>query len=346
MRTRLLFRIAALVALVAYHVNAEPFILYLTASTGTIQKSDDGLTWTAYVSGFGTQRLRGITTDNNGNVIFINRDGGTGDADRPVYAYTPAGTYITNTIADTTSLFNLTPLGYFKGYVYLSSGSGGGGEDKSSSWDGSVFGSYPFAVALASGWQANDMCFVTYDGTDYQFVNGTSGTLLRRRTVVGDGTLANQTYVTNIPSSGSLPDYFSDLAITPNRRLVLLGQGTGTTSSNGIWVSDAGVMPALNSVTVTLAFAFSATETPDTGNMGQNARDMVLVGTNIYAISNTRCYRYILNDDLGTVTYVTNALHGFNQANSQVAVFIVPEPLMAGVVALFGLAFIRRRKAF
>lgn len=340
MKLKLIATVHALVlGLTLLPAHAMPFKLYLTASTGTIKQSDDGITWTDYVTGYGSQRLRGITTDSNGNVIFINRDGGTSNADRPIYAYTPAGNLITSTTADINGLFNLTPLGYFGGYVYLSSG-GNGIEDSSSSWDGSVFGSNPFAAALDSNWQGNDMVFASSGGTDYQFINGTSGVQLRRRTVVGDGTLASQTAVTFTPAAGSLPQNWTDLAFSASGRIILLGQGT--TAANGIWVSDPGVIDS-TSITVTQVFAFSATtETPDTGDMGPNARDMVLIGTNIFAVSNERCYKYVFDDTLGTVTYVTNSLHGFSTDQVQLA-FYVPEPAVIGLGLVVGMLAVRKR---
>lgn len=342
MKLRLLAAIFVIVVtFTVSFAHAEPIKLYLTYSTGTIRTSEDGVNWSVFATPVpSANRLRGICCDPNGNVLVFNRDGGTGDVNRTILALDPSGSLITTNIADVRGIGNATPLAYYKGYLYLNGGATG---DHYSAWSGTSFSYFPMASTYVWNWQANDMVFVSSGGTDYQYINGTSGTAIRRRTVDSDGKLSNHQGVTITASSGTLPAYFSDLAFSPSGRLLLLGQGTS--GDRGIWVSAAGQIGSLN-ITVTRQFAFTATENPSTGDMGNNARDMVLLGTKIYAVNDSRCYRYTLNDDDGTITFDGSATHGVSGDQfTQITGMIVPEPGVAGAVALAaGLMALRKRE--
>jgi len=318
--------------------------LYLTAYGSSARtSSNDGVTWSQFLN-FGSGRWRGGTCDSSGNVFFTNRDGSPSTA-VPLNAYKADGTLIATNAYNWTDSFNQLPIGFFGGYVYVSAGAAGGTGQGfgSSSFNGTAFGSVPLASAgVGTTWQANDLAFGTINGTNFMFYNGTGGRDLKRSQLVGNGTCINyHLVITMTPSSGTLPANFTDYAFSANGRLLALGQGT--TGSDGIWVSAPGKV-ANTAISITRSFAFSATETPANGDMGPNARDMVLLGTNLYAVSDTRCYHYMLDDESGTLTFDTTSgqTHGYNNNSTQIGGFLVPEPTLLGVLAL-GALLLRKR---
>jgi len=319
--------IRTLVASAVFAAAAHAQTLYLTDTGTTIRRSTDGgSNWSGWVTQVGAS-FRGVTLDGAGNVLA------TDSANDVVRAYTNAGSAITTTGFGDASSFNQRPVGFFGGYVYVNSGAAGGAgiEDGSATWNGTGFGSNPLGAALDSGWQGNDMAFASAGGTDYHFLNGTSAASLRRRTVLGNGTLSTQT---SISLTGPSTDT-RDLLFTASGRLMVLNDA-------GLWLSGTGQVTS-TSVSLTNVFSFSGTENSGTGDMGLNGRDFALVGNTLYAVSNTNLYRYTVDDALGTIAFTSANAHGFNSANLQLAA--VPEPGVTGALALGLLAAgIRRRR--
>lgn len=322
-----LWPLLAAVAMLAASASAD-VVLYMTGRSNIIKRSTDlGATWTNWVniSGAGFTGIDVAIVGSQTNIFAVARDGGTATA-RPVYAFDTAGLTLAITTFDETGAFNHRPIGYFNNYVFVNAGSAGGSgvEDGSSSWDGSSFGSNPLTLALDSNWQANNMAFASAGSTDYQFVTGTSGTALRRRTVSG-GSLSSQTNVNLSGPTGAC----QDIAFTISGRLLAL-------FPDGWWLS-APAQVSNTSITMTKVFSFSDTEDPLTGDMGPNGIDFALLEDNLFAISLSRFYRYKIDDVNGTITFVpgSSVVHGFSNATGQIAV--IPEP---SVVMLLGLGLV------
>lgn len=319
------------IAAVATAANAQT--LFLTGRADTVRSSTDGgATWGTFATVTGGQ-LRGIDAGVYGGNTYVftnNMNGGTGDTDRPLLAYNSSGTLLTSTTYNRSGSFNEQPVGFFGGYVYVSAG--GPSNNVSSSWNGTSFGSNPMVTTDLNSWQGNNIAFATNGGINYQYVTGTSGSGFRRATLDGDGTVSNVTAVTTTGGPANL----MDLAFTASGRFLTLG-------STGIFLSGTNQYTS-NSTSLTNAFAFSGTENPATGDMGANARDFAILGNNIYAVTDTRIFRYTLDDTAGTISFVSANTHGFNSTGVQIAA--IPEPssfaLLAGGLA--ALAIFRRRR--
>ncbi len=329
-----LFSTLALAGVTSAHAQT----LFLTANTTKIRTSTNGGTsWSDWVTG-GTN-FRGIAVDGSTGRVFVNDVGANTATNRPLYAYNSSGTQLASTTYDTTGGFNQHPVAFFNGYAYVNAGLAGGVSGQcygSSSFNGSSFASVPLTSAGGGNWQGNDLRVVSDAGTDYLFANGTGGSGLRRY-VMGAGTLASSTAITVTGTSANNVD----LAFTANGRLLVI-------DSAGIWLSGTSQVTT-TTITVTQAVTFSASENTGTGDMGASARDLLLLGNDIYAVTDQNIYHYTVNDAAGTISFVGANAHGFNSNSVQIAGYTaVPEPSTyaagAGALALAAAAFMRRRR--
>lgn len=295
-------------------------ILFLTGRATTMRTSNDGgATWTVFITDTNTgARLRGIAVDPASGVVFVNNpSGGSGDTARPLYAYSAAGNQLDTTTYDASGAFNQAPVAYCNGFAYQNSGSAGGAANQQTGLSGfsvNVFDNKPLISAAAGSWQGNDMrLYVADDASVYCFMNGTSGANLRRYAVDAGGTLSG---TQSISLTGPTADN-TDFAFSALGRLLVL-------DATGIWVSASNDL-ASTSMTLTPALTFGGTENAGAGDMGPNGRDMVLLGNTLYAVTDQNCYKFTLDDEAGTLSFVSAAAHGFNSNGVQID-GVIPEP--------------------
>lgn len=309
--------------------------IYLTADTSTIRKStDSGATFAAW--GATGSQFRGIAADAATGTVFISDRGAGTLTNRPFYARNSAGTVLSTATYDATGQSAQNAAGYYNGYAYQSSGSVGGASQSFGlvGFNGSALTSTTFTSATNGNWQPSDITFATTGSNNYMYYGGGSDTNFNRSQLNADGTSAGRTTVALSAVSGTFPASFNDYALTASGRVLTFG-------ANGFWVSDVNKFVS-NAISLSQTYAFSATESTASGDMGANARDFALLGNDIYAVSNTNIYRYTLNDTTGAITFVSANSHGFNSGNVQIAA--IPEPSTALLGGLGMLALLRRRR--
>lgn len=327
---------AILSVLLAGAISATGDILFLSGPGSTIRISTDGgVTWSNLVNISGSN-FRGLAVqwEPSARVLFAFNLINTSN-NRPIVAINlDDGLILDTTYTTDGGSFNARPIGYYNGYVYVNSG-GNGIEDQSVGWNGTAFAATNTGTALDSNFQANDMIFYNSGGIDYQFVNGTSASNLRRRVVVGNGTLSSQAIITM--NHGSVSTTNRDLAITASGRFLTL-------NSDGIWISAQN--SALNTaVTMTRIYDFSSNtfENPSDGDPGLLAQEMHLIeNSRLYIAANQNIYRFSFDDDAGTVTFLGANAHGLNTAS----LHLVPEPSSALLFAMALTAVVAVRRRF
>lgn len=285
--------------------------LYLTGRRANVLCSTDGgSNWTRFVRLTGVQ-TRGLAVDPVSGTVFVSDPTAGSISSRPIWAFDESGALLATNSYDSTGSFNLQPLGFYNGRLYVSAGSAGGSSTQQvglSAFSNGVFVHVPPISAKVGTWQGNDFAFAAEGTNAFLLLTGSGGTAIRRYLldpVANDGTVAATVPLTLVPAFGSFPSTWADLAITPGKRLLTVGD-------NGFWLSDTGV---LNSATVTLSriVTFSSAENPTAGDLGTNARDFVLVGDTVYAITDTHVYRFALDDQAGTLSFVSANPHGFEE---------------------------------
>ncbi|HEY0010258.1 MAG TPA: PEP-CTERM sorting domain-containing protein [Tepidisphaeraceae bacterium] len=318
----------ATLGMVSY-ASAAP-VLYITGRGTTVRTSaDNGATFTTFATVTGGQ-LRGI--DATASNVFVNNLNGGADATvRPLLAYNTAGTLLDTATYNNSGAFNEQPVGAFGGYVYVSNGGPNNVQNVSTSFDGTSFGGETLTNSDVGNFQGNNITFATAGAASYQFLTGTSGTNIRRSTLDGDGTVSS---VTGITTSGGPAD-LRDIAFTSSGRLVTIG-------TTGIFLSAPNQITS-TAIALTSAFTFTGTETAATGDLGVNGRDFALIGSDLFAVTDTRVFRYTLDDTNGTLAFVGANLHGFSSTGVQIAA-AVPEPTSLAALALGGAAMLRRRR--
>lgn len=326
------------VGMIAVTTSAD-VVIYVTGAASNIRRTADfGNTWDNFktVSGAGFFGIDAAIVNGETNIFAYARSGSSPNFNGTIYAFAANGTQLDTAAINVDNGSNRRPVGYFNGYLYaniLNCTTTPNRPDGYSSWNGTAFGNNPIALAQNSqSWQADDMAFVTLaNGTSYQYVNGSSGLVMRRRTVVGNGTLSDLTG--NLTLTGLSGSNIYDLTFTPSNRLLVL-------TGDGFYVTAPGVAGD-TSFTFNQILAFSSAENPATGDMGPNGRDFKLYLGTIYAVTQQYLYRYTYDDTTGTISYVTGSasLHGLNNNGVQIAV--IPEP---GVVWLIGFGIFAARK--
>lgn len=292
-------------------------VLFLSANSANIRYSTDfGLTWANFINISGAG-FRGLAGDPVTGTLFAYASGQGSPASRPVYAYSVATTSVLSSITvDEQGTSNQRPMIYHNGFLYIAPHQ----TNFYSTWDGTSLG--PVSISFPGTWTPNDLAIGGSGGTNYYFMNGTSGNTLRRRILIGDGTTTNQVTVSFTGLSGA--DIF-DLAITPGgRMLVLTVNGLFASGLNQIHNTSISVSPIL-----TFAVGASTASDPASG-----ARELILYNNNLYIAATTRFYRYSYDDTSGTASLIHSADHGFNLPAIQLTV--IPEP---STLLLLGLAF-------
>jgi hypothetical protein len=352
--------------------SASAQTLFITGNTTTIKRSDDGGQTFSTFGATGTN-LRGIDVNPANGTVYVSDTGaGVDAATRPIYSLAGDGTRVDTTTYNNNGSFNGNPLGFYNGYTYVSSGSAGGsnqqqfGYTATTGTNQATFTSKPLASANAGGWQANDITFASTGGTNYAFYNGAGGNAVNRSEITATGAFVSRIGVATpagVDKTGfgassaaagagsgtgtgttatTLAPNFNDLGFTSSGRLLTMGQGAGVSPAvqqNGFFLSAPGQITS-NSITLDRVFAFTLTENAANGDMGNVAQDFKLLGNDLFAVTNTRLYRYLVNDTAGTISFVSSTLHGFNNGGVQIA-GAVPEPtaalmLMSGTGMLLG----------
>ncbi|MCS6771838.1 MAG: hypothetical protein NZ740_07395 [Kiritimatiellae bacterium] len=301
--------------------------LYLTARTNVIMVSQDGgMSWSVlYSQAFA--EFRGIAVHHTNAYIFVNDvTGGTINA-RALYAISAGGAVLATNFYNATGSFNVHPVGWYKGFVYVSAGSAGGAANLQmgvSSFDGVQFGNVPLTNANVVSWQVNDMAFAEWAGIDYMIVNGAGGMALRRYQMNPDatnGSFSSHVALTMTPVGGTFTGNITGVAVSPRGRIVL-------STTRGLWLSDP-YRIASNSLTMYCVWTNSETSVEDltTGDMGLNARDIALDGSVLYVATPENLYRFNFSDELGTVAFISANPHGFSNTAVEIA---VPQPLPGG----------------
>lgn len=313
--------------LAAWAIGAHAGPLYLTARTTNVMVSHDGgVTWSNFYSLPGAQ-LRGIAVHESNAYVFVNDLNGGTSTSRPIYALSAGATVLATNSYDPSGGFNVQPLGWYKGFLYVSAGSAGGASTNQmgvSPFDGAQFGSVPMMHAGVISWQANDMAYAEWAGIDYMFVNGTGGMNLRRYQRNPDatnGTFNSHVVLTLSPVGGVFTGSITGVAISPRGRIVL-------SSTRGLWVSPP---YSIASNTVTLQCVWTNSEAlvddPLTGDLGTICRDIALDGSVLYAVTDQNIYRFAFDDINGTVSFISANSHGYTNAGVEIA---VPQPLPGG----------------
>jgi len=294
-------------------------ILFLAGRTTTVRTSnDEGATWTVFMTDTNSgAQLRGLAVDGANGVVFVNDINAGSAAARPLYAYNAAGAPLDTTTFDESGVFNQRPIAFWNSFVYQNAGAAGGAAGQCtglSGFNANVFDNKPLANANSGNWQGNDMrLYVADDAAVYCFMNGTSGANLRRYTVDAGGTFSGtQTITLDGPTVNN-----TDFAFSALGRLLVLDAAS-------IWVSASNNL-ASTGIALTPALTFGGTENAGAGDLGPNGRDMVLLGNTLYAVTDQNCYKFTLDDEAGTLSFVSAAAHGFNNTGVQID-GVIPEP--------------------